>query len=214
MRAVNLLPERYRPARATGRLRGSAYITVGVLAVLLLMVLGYVLTQNQINDAKEQENDAIAEAQAAEARAAQLGSFGNFQQVKEQRESAVKGLALTRFDYERLMREMALVLPDNVFLTAFTATPSATGAAPAAGVAATGPALALSGCAPTHPAVSTTMVRLRRMHNVTDVALVSSTRGGGEGGGCRVAWTANVTFEAEAAAPDRAPVPARIGGGA
>lgn len=216
MRPVNLLPERYRPARATGRLRGSAYITVGVLTVLLLMVLGYVMTQNSINDAKEKENEAIAEAQVAEARAAQLGSFGNFQQVKEQREAAVKGLALTRFDYERLMREMALVLPRNVFLTTFTATPGGVEGDPAAAATvATGPSLALTGCAPTHPDVSTTIVRLRRMNNVTDVALVSSTKASAQGeAGCKVTWTANVTFEPEAAAPDRAPVPARIGGGA
>lgn len=218
MRPVNLLPERYRPARATGRLRGSAYVTIGVLGVLLLMVLGYVLTQNQINDAKEQTNQAIAEAQVAEARATELGSFGNFRAVKEQRENAVKGLALTRFDYERLMRELALVLPDNVFLTSFAATPAGgDNATAAAAAAASGPSLAIGGCAPTHRDVSTTIVRLRKMHKVTDVALNQSTKSSGEGAneaGCRVSWSGVVTFEAEAAPPERPSVPARLGGGA
>jgi len=214
MRAVNLLPERYRPARATGRLRGSAYVAVGVLGVLLLMVLGYVLTQNQINDAKEKENEAIAQAQVAEARAAELGSFGNFQQIKQQREAAVKGLALTRFDYERLMRELALVLPDNVYLTTFAATPASADA----GAVAAGPSVQLGGCAPDHPDVSTTLVRLRKLHKVADVTLNSSTKAGDDagttGGGCRVTWQAVLSFEPEAAPPTRPAVPARLGGGA
>lgn len=218
MRPVNLLPERYRPARASGRLRGSAYITIAVLGVLLIMVLGYVITQNQINSTEDDTNRAIEEAQIAEARASELGSFGNFQQIKQQREAAVKGLALTRFDYERLMREVALVLPNNVFLTTFTAqaTGEAAAAPTGAAVTATGPSLALGGCAPTHPDVSTTIVRLRRMHNVVDVNLQSSTRASGEAGGegCRVTWAATVTFEAEAAPPTRPSVPARLGGGA
>lgn len=225
MRPVNLLPERYRPARATGRLRGSAYVTVAVLGVLLLMVVGYVVTQNQINDARDATNRAIEEAQVAEARANALGSFGNFQQIKEQRETAVKGLALTRFDYERLMREIALLLPEDVYLTSFASTPAAQNQEPQpGGITATGPTLEIGGCAPTHRDVSTTLVRLRRLHKVIEVNLTSSVKadeddgeggsGGGDTGGCRVAWNAVASFEAEAAPPSRPAVPARLGGGA
>jgi len=225
MRPVNLLPERYRPARATGRLRGSGYIVVAALGVVLLMLLGYVITQNQINDAKEKTNDAIAQAQEAEARANELGSFGNFQQIKQQREAAVRGLALTRFDYERLMRELALVLPENVYLTTFAAAPGGEGeAAPptgtgAAAVTATGPTLTIAGCAPSHREVAATVVRLRRMHNVSEVNLNSSTEAAGDApdttaAGCRTTWNAVVTFDAEAAPPDRPSVPLRLGGGA
>ena len=214
MRAVNLLPDRYRPARATGRLRGSSYVSVAVLAVLLAMVVGYVVTNNQIKDAQEETNQAQAEAQEAEARAAALGAFGNFLQIKEARETAVKGLALTRFDYERLMREMALVLPDDVFLTSFSAAVGSGETAAQAGVTADGPQLSLGGCAPSHRGVAETVVRLRKLHNAVDVTLNSSARGGGDGGGCRVSWSAVVAFEAENAPADRRPVPARLGGGA
>ena len=224
MRAVNLLPERYRPARATGRLRGSAYVTIAVLGVLLLMLLGYVITQNQINDANEKANEAQSAAQVAEARAAALGAFGSFKQIKQQREQAVKGLALTRFDYERLLREIALVLPKDAYLTSFAATPAggAGGEGAATTVPTTGPSLQLGGCAASHRSVATTIVRLRRMHNVTDVTLNSSTKAGqaaaatgaGGTGGCRTTWAAVITFEPEAAPPERPSVPARLGGGA
>ena len=53
MRPINLLPTRYRPARASGERPGIAYGAIGALAVLLLMVLLYVLTSNSINDADE-----------------------------------------------------------------------------------------------------------------------------------------------------------------
>lgn len=218
MRAVNLLPERYRPARATGRLRGSSYVTIGVLAVLLLMVLGYVITNNQINSNKEDANEAIAEAQAAEARAAQLGAFGDFLQVKQQREAAVKTLALSRFDYERLLREMALALPDDVFLTQFaTAAAGQEAGAASPTVSAVAPQLTLGGCAPDHRSVADTVVRMRNLHNVTDVVLNTSASGesaeGGGEGGCRTSWTATLTFEPEVVQADRPSVPARLGGG-
>ena len=209
MRPVNLLPERYRPARATGRLRGSAYFTIAVLGVLLLMVLGYVLTSNSIKNTREETNDAIGQAQEAEARASALGSFGNFQQIKVQREAAVKSLATTRFDYERLMREMALVLPKDVYVSTFTAT--ATGEAVPGVVATTGPTLTLGGCAPDHPSVADTLVRLRQLHNVIDVDL--NTSAATEGGQCKVEWNVTATFNAETATEKRPSVPARLGGG-
>jgi Tfp pilus assembly protein PilN len=216
MRPVNLLPERYRPARPSGRLRGSAYVTVGALVVLLAMVFFYVNASNQIKTAQDETNKAMAEAQAAEARATALGAFGDFQQIKATRETAVKALALTRFDYERMMREMALVLPKGVFLTTFDATATGEQAAAPGGVTATGPSLGIGGCAPSHRDVATTVVRLRRLHNAVDVNLNGSTKGGAgtSGGGCKVSWSVLIRFKAEAVPETRPPVPTRLGGGA
>lgn len=217
MRAVNLLPARYRRARASGERRGIAYIAIGTLAVVLLMVLLYVVTQNGINDAKDKTAQAEAETAAAQAKIGQLQPYGNFAQLKVARENAVAGIAEVRFDYERLMREMALVLPHNVYLTAFSATPGG-GTAPASGtITATGPTVSLTGCAPSHPGVATTMVRLRQLHNIDSVDLTSSTKQatgtGTTGSACKVQWVATATFKAESAPAGPAPVPARLGGG-
>jgi Tfp pilus assembly protein PilN len=224
VRPVNLLPTRYRPARATGARAGIGYIAIGTLAVLLLMVLAYVVTDNGIKDANEKTARAQAEAQEAQARAGALAAYGSFAQLKTSRESAVKGIAQVRFDYERLMRETALVLPKDVYLTTFSASTGgeaeAAAAAPTGQATASGPTVSVAGCAPSHPDVAATIVRLRQMHNVVDVNLKSSTKaaevqGTGETGAtvCKVAWDGTVEFEPEAPATEPERVPARLGGG-
>src|SRR5204863_2225991 len=138
------------------------YIALGVLAVLFLMVLGIVITNNGINDAKDKQATADARAQAAQAKIGALQGYGNFQQLKAQREAAVEQIADSRFDWERLMREMALVLPHNTYLTAFAAAPGAATTTPTGTAAATGPSVTVTGCAPSHPGVATAIVRLRK----------------------------------------------------
>jgi Tfp pilus assembly protein PilN len=218
MRPVNLLPPRYRPARASGERPGIGYAAIGILAVALLMIVAYVVTNNGINDAESKTATAQAEQAEAQARIGQLQAFGDFASLKASRESAVKGVAQARFDYERLMREMALVLPHNTYLTAFQSGPGGATAA-TAGTSSTGPSVTVTGCAPSHPAVATAIVRLRKLHNVEDVDLKSSQKGasaaaGSTGGtGCNTTWTATLSFNAESAPTVQEPVPARLGGG-
>src|SRR3954452_22040262 len=123
MRPVNLLPSRYRPARASGERPGIGYAAIGALAVLLIMVLLYVMTTNSINDAKDKTAQAQAETAVAQQKIGQLQAYGDFATLKTSREAAVRSVAEVRFDYERLMREMALVLPHDTYLTSFTAAP-------------------------------------------------------------------------------------------
>jgi Tfp pilus assembly protein PilN len=219
MRPINLLPPRYQPARASGERPGIGYAAIGALAVLLLMIVLYVVTNNGINDAKDKTAKAQVEQQAAQAKIGQLQAYGDFAALKQSREAAVKNVAAVRFDYERLMREIALVLPHNTYLTQFTAG-SAGAAAPTAtaGTAtATGPSLTVTGCAPSHPGVATAIVRLRKLHNVADVNLTDSTKAAGSPAGttaaCPVSFGATLTFQPETAPTVQEPVPARLGGG-
>jgi hypothetical protein len=73
----------------------------------------------------------------------------------------------------------------------------------------------LAGCAPSHPGVATAIVRLRKLHNVVDVNLTSSTKAGesSTGGACPVQWNGTVSFEPETAASGTERVPVRLGGG-
>jgi hypothetical protein len=125
MNAVNLLPAKHRPRTPTGGQQGSSYIVIGVLGVVLLMVLTYALTVNGINSKKASVAKTKAESAQAMKRAAELGPYGNFTQVKEQRVSSVKTLATGRIDWERLARGLAHVLPQDVWL--IYANASATG---------------------------------------------------------------------------------------
>jgi Tfp pilus assembly protein PilN len=192
MNAVNLLPEKHRPRQRTDGNSRSGHIFLGVLGVVLVGVLGYVLTLNSINSSKTKITEATAEAQRLNDQANSLGSYGDFAKIKAERVASVKQLATQRFDYERLVRELARVLPPDVWLTNASATDEA-GAGPAAGTsgAATttptttpsAPTLTLSGCARDQSQVAVTLVRLRQLQGAADVQLDHSSRPDEETGG-------------------------------
>jgi Tfp pilus assembly protein PilN len=184
MRAVNLIPTEQRRAKATGSKSGGAYVICGVLGALVLMAVGYVLVGNQVNENKTRAAAASQEADRLEAQARQLGDFTDFSQIKDTRLASVQGVASTRFDWERLMRELALVMPEGSWLQSANASVSGVGdatttsASAAAAAAATPaqPGLKLVGCTPRQSEVARMMVRLRELHRVTDVALNESSQ--------------------------------------
>jgi Tfp pilus assembly protein PilN len=188
---VNLLPAKHRPRTPTGGQQGSAYVVVGVLGALLVLVVFYVLTVNGVNSRKDQVARAKAATAELQAQAGELSAYGNFVAVKEQRVSSVKQLADGRIDWERLTRGLARLLPNQVWLISASAsatgdptTASSGGAPPASPVpgsssdttAAAMPKVALVGCAPSHGAVAVTLVRLRELPGATDVTLNGITR--------------------------------------
>ncbi|MFL5780114.1 MAG: hypothetical protein ACJ760_02270 [Thermoleophilaceae bacterium] len=189
MNPVNLLPAKHRPRTPTGGQQGSAYVVIGVLGALVVLVLFYVLTVNGVNSRKGQVARAKAETAELQAQAGELSKYGNFATVKDQRVQSVKQLADGRIDWERLTRGLARLLPNKVWL--ISASASATGDPSAAGGGSSGssapssssdssgavtPKVELVGCAPSHSAVAVTLVRLRELPGTTDVALNSITR--------------------------------------
>jgi Tfp pilus assembly protein PilN len=222
MRPVNLLPESQRRRTPAGDGK-SAYFVLGVLALLLVMTGLYVVTANQVTTRSNEAAAATAEAERLEAQAASLGSFGSFAQVKQMRVASVRQLASERFDWERLMRELARVLPAGGWLQKADATTAAaaddgTGTAIAAG----GPTATLSGCLPRQPAVADLMLRLRRMHRVEEVTLTESVledaRSEPTVENCGRFYKFDISVSFAAAAPQEAPdgqrrVPASLGGG-
>ena len=202
MKAVNLLPEKHRPRQRTGGQARGGYVVLGVLGGVLVGLLVYVLTLNSINDSKSKIKEATAEAARLNDEASSLGPYGDFAKIKADRVQSVMTLAQGRFDYELLVRELAEVLPPDVWLvnatasaagdssTTTTAAPTppsggsggSGGSAGTAGAASTpaaasGPTLKLDGCARDQSQVAVTLVRLRELQGATDVSLDHSTRG-------------------------------------
>ena len=112
MKPVNLLPESQRRRRPEGG-GNSSYLVLGVLVALLVMTALYVTTANKATSRANATAAASAEAEQLEARANELGAFGDFAQIKETRVASVRQLADARFDWERLMREVSRVLPSG-----------------------------------------------------------------------------------------------------
>jgi Tfp pilus assembly protein PilN len=222
MRPVNLLPESERPrAPRAGQGSGSSNVVLGVLAGLLLMVVVYVLFANQVSSRETEIAETKAEADQAEARAKQLAPYAAFAQIKATREQSVRTLANGRFDWERLMRELALVLPDDTWVTEMTTSASgetegeeAGGASSASGSESAGPGAAASGaptmhlvgCAKNQPDVAVLMVRLRKLHSAADVRLVESSKQEEAGAGAATSAASSSSSDTASGAeecPDR-----------
>jgi Tfp pilus assembly protein PilN len=192
VRPVNLIPpEDRRGDRAPTRTGPLAYLLVGALAVVLAAVTAVVLTGNQISDRKAEVASLEAQEAAARERAEALAPYAEFAALKEARVQTVDTLALSRFDWERVLRELALVVPADIQLTSITGTVSqdvqvSDGDGNALRDTTTGPALELAGCAPGHEAVAALAASLEDIDGVTRVGVNGSTATGDEsstGGG-------------------------------
>jgi Tfp pilus assembly protein PilN len=229
VKPVNLVPQdqRRRVSEGDGK---SAPIVLGVLALLLALVVVYVLTSNSVTERKSDTAAASAAADRLEARAGQQASYTDFAQIAVTRTQSVAGVAATRFDWERFMRELGRVMPEGSWLQSADA--SVTGD-PTSGGSSTppadpttvevAPAANLVGCTPDQDDVARMMVRLRQLYRVDDVLLNESSLGANEEEAtvvnCGPLYTFNLTVKFTAAEPSKeAPrgtrgVPASLGGG-
>jgi Tfp pilus assembly protein PilN len=244
MNAVNLLPEKHRPRKPTGGKSNSSYVVLGLMGAVLVAALFYVLTLNSINSSKTKITEATSEAARLNEEANSLGPYGDFAKIKTERVQSVKELASQRFDYERLVRELAHVLPSDVWLVNATANDGAAGAAPGSAPtpaasttpSAGGPTLTIQGCAKDQSQVAVTLVRLRELQGASDVTLQHSTRGedstssgsapapaasagAGDNSCGDTDGRPNYAFQADVTfapltSPDQGKVPNRLGGGA
>lgn len=203
MRPVNLIPvDERRGDNAPLRTGPIAYVVVGALVAVLAGVTALVLTGNQITDRENEIVRLEREDAAAAARAQRLAAFTQFQTLQAQRVATVTSLADSRFDWERVMRELSLVLPGNVWLVSLnaTASPGATAGSSSSGssgassgasglrASAPGPALEISGCAAGQEAVAGFVTILKDIDGVTRVGVQSSqlaeqSSAGGSSGG-------------------------------
>ena len=101
-----------------------AYIVVG--ALILRCSGSTAAGHDQQPDLRPQGGNRQAEAEnsAAEAKVAKLAAYTQLRDVRDQRVATVTSLADSRFDWERVMRELALILPSDVWLTNLTGTAS------------------------------------------------------------------------------------------
>jgi len=226
MKRMNLLPPELRPRE--GARRGSSYLVVGALFASVLAMLVYGIVIGGVRSDETELASLKDETAQANARADALRPYGDFADMKEQRERSVRAVADTRFDYEQLTRELARVLPEGVWVGHLDVAPAPpeqaavdAGADPVDPTLAPPPAMTVSGCAPSQEVVADTLDNLRALTGATNVALgssshtdsngsTSSSKGphlvsSGANGGCgeegrpRIAFDATVTLTAPVA---------------
>jgi Tfp pilus assembly protein PilN len=193
MRPVNLIPPEDRSDQKGTRTGPVVYVVLGTMLAVLAGVVVLVLSGNQISQRKDEVARLQQQATAAKATADRLASYSSFSQVRGQRLATVSSLADSRFDWQRVMHELSLVLPADVWLTQLTGTvrpgvqlDQASSSSLRSGAA--GPALELSGCATSQDAVAGFVSDLKEIDGVTRVGVQSSSLGsssaaGATGGG-------------------------------
>ena len=183
MRAVNLMPDAPRTRRerpsAIGALAGGravpAALAVGALA--LLCGLGYAGPSARA-DADRLQREVTATEVRRDALRAQLDDFrleAQRQELQRARRGAIVSLVTGRTDWERLIRDVATVVPPGVWLTGLTSdagpAPAADPATPAAGAS---PRVTIEGMARTQGSVATMMARAGSVAGLGRPRLVSS----------------------------------------
>jgi Tfp pilus assembly protein PilN len=189
VRAVNLIPTDSRRG-AGGPSRTSltpVHAVLGLLAVAVLFVTVYVLTNNTISERTSKLANLKAEVAQANAQAAQLTNYAQFATLARARAETVREIAASRFDWKGALSDLARVVPADTSLQSLLGT-AATGASAGAtsggsgattgglrgGVAA--PAFEIRGCTATQDDVAQLMSRLRLINGVTRVTLSDSQK--------------------------------------
>lgn len=178
MRAVNLMPRDERRARLElGRLPlfGAA---AGVLAVT---VAAFLLASSSSSTADE----VNAEVQAVETAIAQLPqdqgpavSSGAMVQERSERVAALSAALASRTAYDRVLREISLVLPGDVWLTSLEASAGTAaalpGGVPPVQAVPTTSGVTIEGATYSHDSVATALARLSLVPSLTGVRLTST----------------------------------------
>lgn len=125
MRAVNLIPSDSRSSVVSpgaGRSGGAAYVVLGLLGGLALLVLLYGTARRQVSDRRGEVTTLSARAQKATAEASRLTPYTSFISLREQRTQAVMQLVDSRFDWAHAFHELGRVLPSDVSITSLDGT--------------------------------------------------------------------------------------------
>jgi Tfp pilus assembly protein PilN len=182
MRAFNLLPRETRRETATRR-PGLAHVAVALVAIVALAALGamFLMTDASLQD-KRGERDALQQQlQALKAQVDESERGG--QQPELASEQAARTTALSkalraRVAWDRLLRELALVLPGDVYVQTLTANAPAPLVAVTAQTSTSGAPVhfALTGSTDKQADVALTLSRLSVIPELINVRLVSAQR--------------------------------------
>jgi Tfp pilus assembly protein PilN len=205
VRPVNLIPSDQR--RGAARSAGAdttpvgIYALFGVLAVALLCVIALVLTTNNINKKTEELSKVQVQEQGAKQVADALRPYGTFAQIQQARNLEIAALVSNRFNWERALRQLSHVIPEDVWLLNLSGTVSpeidvedAGGGGDVTNLRqkANAPAFAMTGCTYSQHAVARMLTRMQNLDDVTDVQLAKSARKDEQeqgGGGAAVTQT-------------------------
>ncbi len=181
MRAVNLLP-RDAPAKSFAANRGVAFGAAGGLALATALLATMTMGAGGAVTEKQSELDLLRVQIAAVPKPVVRDTSGDDQLAAEKglRVGALSAALGGRIAWDRVLRQVSLVLPEDVWLTNLSATapaavdPAAAAAAPTATTTSGPPGFNLVGSTYSQDGVARFLSRLSVVPDLADVRLVSS----------------------------------------
>jgi Tfp pilus assembly protein PilN len=186
MRAVNLLPREQVEQKREARNPVVLVATIGGAVVLLALVAGFLLANRSVDRQRQALASARAELAATPAKklSAQTQAFrSTVLSQREQRSLALASALGARVAWDRILRRMALVMPDDVWLTSLVGTTPLQSATPTTTATATAPsvlpptatALTLQGYTYSQASVARLLERLEVLPDLKNVQLKDSS---------------------------------------
>lgn len=176
MRAVNLLPRDFEQARkrpATPVIVGCA----GAVVATAVLAVGYLSASSKVGSENSQLAAVQAQIAALPQPAQPPATVSSLPQERQLRVTALASALAQRVAWDRILREVSLVLPDDVWLDSLDATAPV---APAPGVAAAAPTqptgFTITGFTYSQSAVARLLARLTVIPDLEDVTLQSATQ--------------------------------------
>jgi Tfp pilus assembly protein PilN len=168
MRAVNLLPrdlEQDKKGPAKPVLAGCA----GAVLAAAVLAVGYLQASSAVGSHSAALADAKARLAAIPPPPQAPAIVSQLPQERQARVTALSSALATRVAWDRILREVSLILPDDVWLTSLTgATPTAAAAAP------TGQGLHITGFTYSQAAVARLLARLSVLPDLQQVSLTNA----------------------------------------
>ena len=177
MRAVNLLP-RDDPRGSSRQTNPLVLIgVVGAVAATAILAAAFLMVSAGVADKQAQLDAAQSELDATPVPPPADTSNATLEQEKSARVVALSTALVTRIAWDRVLREISLVLPEDVWLT----TLSAKAPGPAA-VAAPTAGFTITGKTYSHNGVARLLARLAVVPQLSNVQMQHSTLGTSESG--------------------------------
>jgi Tfp pilus assembly protein PilN len=174
MRAVNLLPKDERRAR---RQPGAVALTAVLGTVLLTALLSglFLVSSSSVTDRQAELDGLRAELAAIPPPAPAPVEQSNLVAEKDARLSLLSQALGSRIAWDRVLREISLVIPDDVWLeTMSTNGPDPGAAAPVPGQSAPAGGFNITGYTYSHDGVARLLARLSVIPHLENVKLGSS----------------------------------------
>jgi Tfp pilus assembly protein PilN len=178
MRAFNLLPkEDLRERKGGGRLK-PAYVAVALAGVLAVGGVGalYMNAGAGLSEKRAEVSQLRSELAAAQQPERKLPASADPQLVQERdnRTAAVADVLAGRVAWDRMLRDLALVIPKTAYTWQVVGQPPAEDAVT---TGATGTrSLEIDGCAENHDDIAEFLVRLQAVPEFATVSLTSAQR--------------------------------------